>query len=150
MSAQELYQEAIKALAAAGTGGGRLDAPDAQALLDNPLCGDRVEMEVKLTAGRIAALAHRVKGCLLCRAAAAVIGKRANGASAEEIERIAAQLTEMLERQGPPPADWAELAAFAPVHGHRSRYGCVLLPIQALLGALRAGCADRSQARIKG
>lgn len=143
MSAQELYQEAIKALAAAGTGHGRLDAPDARALLDNPLCGDRVEIEVKLSAGRIAALAHRVKGCLLCRAAAAAIGQRATGASAEEIERLAAQLTEMIERLGPPPEGWPELAAFAPVHGHRSRYGCVLLPFESLLVALRASHAGR-------
>ena len=70
MSVQELYQQAIKELAAAGAGQGRLEAPDARALLDNPLCGDRVEIEVKLSAGRIAALAHSVKGCLLCRAAA--------------------------------------------------------------------------------
>ena len=143
MSAQELYQEAIKALAAAGTGHGRLDAPDAHALLDNPLCGDRVEIEVKLSAGHIAALAHRVKGCLLCRAAAAAIGQRATGASAEEIERLAAQLTEMIERSGPPPEGWPELAAFAPVHGHRSRYGCVLLPFESLLVALRASHAGR-------
>ena len=147
MSAQELYQEAIKALAAAGTGNGRLEAPDGRALLDNPLCGDRVEIEVKLSAGRIAALAHRVKGCLLCRAAAAAIGQRATGASAEEIERLATQLAEMLERSGPPPAGWysgwPELAAFAPVHGHRSRYGCVLLPFESLLVALRASYAGR-------
>ena len=143
MSAQELYQEAIKALASAGTGHGRLDAPDARALLDNPLCGDRVEIEVKLSAGRIAALAHRVKGCLLCRAAAAAIGQRATGASAEEIERLVAQLTEMIERLGPPPEGWPELAAFAPVHGHRSRYGCVLLPFESLLVALRASYAGR-------
>ena len=143
MSAHELYQEAIKALAAAGTGHGRLDAPDGRALLDNPLCGDQVEMEVTLVEGRIAALAHRVKGCLLCRAAAAAIGARASGASTDDIERIAAQLTGMLEAGGPPPAvwdsGWAELGAFAPVHGHRSRYGCVLLPFKSLLAALRAG-----------
>ena len=137
MSARDLYREAIKALAAAGTGHGRLDAPDGRALLDNPLCGDRVEMEVKFAAGHIAALAHRVNGCLLCRAAAAV-GQRAAGASAEEIERVAAQLTAMLEEQDPPPDGWTEFGAFAPVHGYRSRYGCVLLPVKTLLAALRA------------
>ena len=138
MSVQELYQQAIKELAAAGAGQGRLEAPDARALLDNPLCGDRVEIEVKLSAGRIAALAHSVKGCLLCRAAAAAIGQRATGASAAEVERVTAQLTEMLERSGPPPDGWPVLAAFGPVHGHRSRYGCVLLPFNTLLAALRA------------
>jgi nitrogen fixation NifU-like protein len=136
--AQELYQQAIKSLAQGATGHGQLEAPDGVALLDNPLCGDRVEMEVKLADGRIAALAHRVKGCLLCRAAAAAIGARARGAKLDDIERVRAQLNEMLERQGPAPEGWSELAAFAPVHGHRSRYGCVLLPFKALAAALRA------------
>ncbi|MBI3372658.1 MAG: iron-sulfur cluster assembly scaffold protein [Betaproteobacteria bacterium] len=142
VSVQELYEQAIKALAAAGEGQGRLDAPDARALLDNPLCGDRVEIEVKLSAGRIAAIAHAVKGCLLCRAAAGAIGLRATGASAGEIARVAAQLTEMLEHTGPPPDGWPELAAFAPVHGHRSRYGCVLLPFNTLIAALRPDQTD--------
>jgi NifU-like protein involved in Fe-S cluster formation len=141
MSALDLYQQAIKSLAQGATGHGQLEAPDGYALADNPLCGDRVEMEVKLAAGRIAALAHRVKGCLLCRAAAAALGERAGGASLADIERIAAQLNEMLERNGPPPEAWPELAAFAPVHGHRSRYGCVLLPFKALAAALRAGAS---------
>jgi nitrogen fixation NifU-like protein len=141
MSAQELYQQAIKSLAQSATGQGRLEAPDGVALLDNPLCGDRVEMEVELADGRIAALAHRVKGCLLCRAAASAIGARASGAGLDEIERVAAQVSEMLEAKGRVPEGWTELAAFAPVYGHRSRYGCVLLPFKALVEALR-GAGD--------
>lgn len=137
MSAAELYQQAIKSLAQSATGHGRLDAPDGAALADNPLCGDRVEMEVKLADGRVAEVAHRVKGCLLCRAAASAIGARAGGARLDEIEHVAAQLNEMLERQAPPPEGWSELAAFAPVHGHRSRYGCVLLPFNALVAAMK-------------
>jgi len=140
--AQELYQQAIKSLAQGATGEGRLDAPDGAALLDNPLCGDRVEMQVKLAGGRIAALAHQVKGCLLCRAAASAIGARARGAQLDDIERVSAQLNEMLEREGPAPEGWSELAAFAPVHGHRSRYGCVLLPFKALTAAMRQADSD--------
>lgn len=141
MSASELYQAAIKSLAQADTGHGRLDAPDGRALADNPLCGDRVEIEVSLAGGRVAALAHRVKACLLCRASASVIGRRAAGATPAEIERIAGGLKTMLEAEEPPAgwdAGWDELAVFAPVRGYRSRHGCVLLPFQALLSALRA------------
>ncbi len=134
--AQALYQQAIKSLAQAATGHGKLDSPDGAVLLDNPLCGDRVEMEVELADGRIAALAHRVKGCLLCQAAASAIGARALGAKLDDVERVSAQVSEMMERQGPVPEGWRELAAFAPVHGHRSRYGCVLLPFRALVDAM--------------
>ena len=138
MSASNIYQEAIKSLAAAAIGHGTLDAPEGRAFVDNPLCGDSVEMEVTLTDGRIASLAHRVRGCLLCNAAASVIGKRAVGASTQEIEQVAGAVSEMLEKQAPPPTDWPELDAFVPVHGHRSRYRCVELPFQALLAALRS------------
>ncbi len=138
MSAGQIYQEAIKALANDATGQGALTAPDGRAFIDNPLCGDYVEMEVSVAGSRITALAHQVKGCLLCRAAASVIGKRAVGAKPDEFEQISAGVSEMLEKQAPPPAGWDELAAFAPVHGHRSRYDCVRLPFRALLAALRA------------
>lgn len=138
VSADRIYQEALMALANAATGQGALVAPDGRAFIDNPLCGDCVEMEVNLAGSRITALAHQVKGCLLCRAAASVIGKRAVGAKLEEVELISAGVSEMLERQAPPPAGWHELSAFVPVHGHRSRYDCVRLPFRALLDALRA------------
>ncbi len=138
MSASQIYQEAIKSLATAAIGQGALASPDGRALVDNPLCGDRVEMEVKLSGGRIEAVAHQVRGCLLCRAAASVISKHAAGASPEEIDRVSIAVSEMLEKQAPPPAGWQELDAFVPVHGHRSRYRCVQLPFEALLAALRA------------
>ena len=128
-------------LAAAATGEGALAAPDGQALVDNPLCGDRVEMEVQVSDGRITALAHQVKGCLLCRAAAAAIGTHAQTASGEEIERVMSGVSEMLKSQAPAPAGWPALDEFTPVHGHRSRYRCVQLPFEALLAALRAAGA---------
>ena len=138
MSADRIYHEAIKALANSATGHGALKAPQGRAFIDNPLCGDCVEMQVNVADSRITALAHQVKGCLLCCAAAAVIGRGAVGATLEEVEQISTGVTQMLEQQAPPPAGWQELSAFAPVHGHRSRYDCVRLPFQALLAALRA------------
>ena len=143
MSASQIYHDAIKALATAAISEGVLASPDGRALVDNPLCGDRVEMEVKLSDGRVAEVAHQVRGCLLCRAAASAIGKHAAGAKPEEIERVSIGVSEMLEKQAPPPAGWQELDAFGPVHGHRSRYRCVQLPFEALLAALRAAGEPR-------
>jgi NifU-like protein involved in Fe-S cluster formation len=135
-SAAEIYQQAIKDLAAEAVGHGTLAQPSARYIADNPLCGDRVEMQVALADGRIDALAHQVKGCLLCRAAASVIGKHGIGADHAGIERVAAAVTGMLREGEAPPAGWDELAVFAPVRGHASRYRCVQLPFEALLAAL--------------
>lgn len=137
MSGDDLYQQAILELAKAADGAGRLAAPDGAAEGDSPLCGDRVRMEVKLDAGRIAALAHEVKGCLLCRAAAAAIGRHAAGLDAAQAAGLRGQLAALLSGDDTEPA-WPELKCFAPVHPHRNRHGCVLLPFDTLIRALGA------------
>ncbi|MDP2135153.1 MAG: iron-sulfur cluster assembly scaffold protein [Sulfuritalea sp.] len=134
--AAALYQDAIKQMAEAAHGHGRLAAADGEAKLDNPLCGDRVRMQVVLDAGRIAAVAHETRGCLLCRAAAAAIGLRAAGSDASGIDAAAAALESLLQQGAPAPADWPQLAMFAPARAYPSRHRCVLLPFRALLAAL--------------
>ncbi|HWI15328.1 MAG TPA: iron-sulfur cluster assembly scaffold protein [Burkholderiales bacterium] len=141
MSADDIYQQAILELANAANARGTLASPDARATLDNPLCGDCVEIQINVRDDRITALAHDVQGCLLCRAAASVIGKRAIGATLSDIEAIGAAVSAMLEEQALPPSGWDELSAFKPVHGHRSRYRCVQLPFEALASALRSSSA---------
>jgi NifU-like protein involved in Fe-S cluster formation len=135
--ASALYQQAIMDLAAEAVGHGTLESPSAAALVDNPLCGDRVEMQIESRDGRIGALAHRVRGCLLCRAAASILGKRAPGATSANIEVVSQQLATLLREGGTPPPGWEDLSVFAPVQAHPSRYRCVQLPFEALLQALR-------------
>ncbi|MSP87199.1 MAG: iron-sulfur cluster assembly scaffold protein [Alphaproteobacteria bacterium] len=133
----DLYQQAITTLAKAATGAGKLEHPDACETVDNPLCGDRVTMDVELTDNRIARLAHDVRGCLLCRAAASAIGSRAPGRTAGEIVQVRAGLQAMLKLCTVDPIDgWPELTAFQPVAAHKSRHDCVLLPFEALIRAL--------------
>ncbi len=43
----QLYQERIVALAKAKTGAGKLENPTKTARRDNPLCGDRVILDVQ-------------------------------------------------------------------------------------------------------
>lgn len=133
----DLYQQAITALAKAATGAGKLEQPDGRETVDNPLCGDRVTMDVELTDNRIAHLAHEVRGCLLCRAAASVIGTRAPGRTADQIAQARAGLLTILKSGPTDPIDgWPELSAFQPVAAHKSRHDCVLLPFEALIRAL--------------
>lgn len=137
-----LYQDALKQLARAAHGGGRLAAAMngkiGEARLDNPLCGDRVSMQVAVGRGHIDALAHETRGCLLCRAAASAIGLRAPGLDRAAIEGAADALAGMLEHGAAPPAAWPELAVFAPARDYPGRHGCILLPFRALLCALRS------------
>ena len=132
-----LYQDAIKQFAQAAHGHGTLEHATGEARLSNPLCGDRVRMQLALDAGRIAAIAHETRGCLLCRAAAALIGARATGMDAAAVGAVGDELDAMLKGAAPGPAAWPELAMFVPARAHASRHRCVLLPFRALSDALR-------------
>lgn len=135
-TSSDLYQQAILDLAKSADGAGRLEAPDGAAQGDSPLCGDRVRMEVKLKDGRIVALAHEVKGCLLCRAAAAAIGRHAAGLDAAQVAALRAEVAALLAGQVSAAPSWPELKCFEPVRPHRNRHGCVLLPLDTLAAAL--------------
>ncbi|MFP4125620.1 MAG: iron-sulfur cluster assembly scaffold protein [Alphaproteobacteria bacterium] len=135
MTADALYGEALKALAETSRGQGRLDRRDASATVDNPLCGDRITLDVALQGGRIAAVGHEVKGCLLCEAAAAVVTAEACGHDRGDVadwpQRVKAFLTD-----ADAPAPLAGLAPFTPVRRFRSRHRCVTLAFEALAKAL--------------
>ena len=133
----DLYHRAIVDLAKQAAGAARLEAPQASATVDNPLCGDRVTIDLALADGRVRAVGHKVRGCMLCQAAAVAIAARAPGETPAALHQIAGRLDQAI-RKDPAGLDglWPELAAFAPVHRHKSRHDCVLLPFKALLRAL--------------
>lgn len=135
-SASDIYHRAIQALAQEAIGEGRLEHPSGTAYLDNPLCGDCVDMQVDVHGDRIRAIGHKVRGCLLCRASASLIGKHALGATQADIAQVATVVGTFLREQGPLPEGWPDLDLFSPVRGHASRYSCVELPFKALLAAL--------------
>ncbi|MGI9293259.1 MAG: iron-sulfur cluster assembly scaffold protein [Pseudomonadales bacterium] len=132
-----LYQAEIKRLA-------RLECPryslpdsDHSITLDNPLCGDRVTMDFHIQDGRISAQAHRVRGCLLCRASANLIAGAIPGTPLSDLGAIKDCAVKLLQG-GPDPSlvsGWEALALFQPVANYKSRHECVLLPFRALISA---------------
>lgn len=142
MTAEALYHRALVQLARAAIGAGSLEAPDGSATLDNPVCGDEVTVELRIRQGVIAAMAHRVRGCVLCEAAASLLGRAAPGETPSQVAAVRAGLAAMLQGGAPPPGGpWAALAVFAPVGSVRSRHACALLPFDALAEAARRGRA---------
>jgi NifU-like protein involved in Fe-S cluster formation len=134
---EELYQKELLRHAAAARGHGRLDGPDASVTLDNPLCGDRVTIDINVSGTRVSEVGQVVRACLLCQATASIIGERAVGHSADDVRGVIAATAEMLSDGGTPPGDgWEEMAAFTPVAEHKSRHQCVLLPLEALVQAI--------------
>lgn len=132
-----LYHDAIVSLARAATGAGSLDSPSAEATVDNPLCGDRVTMQVAIEQRKVATIRHRVRGCLLCEAAASLIAAHAPGMAQTSLIGASDAVKALLEGRRT-DALWEQLEIFAPVSAHKSRHRCVLLPFEALEQALLA------------
>jgi nitrogen fixation NifU-like protein len=131
----DLYQEALMRLAKEAPRRGKLEPNDASLRLDNPLCGDRVRIDLRLAGEVVSDLAHEVRGCVLCQAAAGVIGTRAVGLDRAGVARLCEDVDRVLAGGAP---ETAELAAFRPVAPHTSRHDCVRLPFQALRQAAGA------------
>ena len=140
-----LYQQAILDAAKAATAQGELAQAHASIELDNPLCGDRVRMDLRMIGDRVEQIAHRVRGCLLCEASASVIGASAVGERAADLDALAVDLRRTLEsNDGTPRLRWPSLEMFLPVCGYRSRHDCVMLPFDALVKVLsRASSHNR-------
>lgn len=131
----DLYQREILDRAKSTAHTGRIAAPDASITLDNPLCGDRVILDIKLAGATIGELKHQVRGCALCQASASVMADIVIGRTQAEARNGGVALKAFLTGDALPPL-WGRLDIFAPVRGHKSRHDCVKLPFEALDRAL--------------
>jgi len=68
---------------------GHLDAPDASAEDLNPLCGDKIRMELSVDGeGRVADVRFSGKGCAISQASASMLTESIKGQKLEDIARM--------------------------------------------------------------
>jgi nitrogen fixation NifU-like protein len=134
----ELYHAELVARAREAFGEGRLAGAAASITVDNPLCGDRVTLDIETSNGAVKAIGHQVKGCLLCEASAATIAAFGQNRSPSELREMAGAAKALMKDGTPVPERFAGLRVFTPVHAAKSRRDCVLLPFEALGKALDA------------
>ena len=133
-----LYRKELLRLAADATGAGRLKQPHGSATVHNPACGDRITVDVRVAEGRISALAHDTRACVLTQASAAILGAEARGLDRAALKVLADEVAAMLKGGEAPRAPFQAYDAFEGVAGHKGRHACVLLPLEAALEALDA------------
>lgn len=129
----DLYQRAIIALAKRSREQPRLDAPDRTVTVDNPLCGDRITIDLIMNGETVEKVGHKTRGCLLCEASAGLIADHAPGMETDSLRAKAETLIGSFGNDGQALADlWPGLDALAPARSYKSRHDCVTLPFQAL------------------
>jgi nitrogen fixation NifU-like protein len=133
---EALYQSEILSLAKVGRAVPRLDNATVSARVDNPVCGDRVTVDLALEDGTVTAVGAKVQGCALCQASVAAIAEHAVGRPAADLEDVEKALETYLAGSDT-CLPWTSLSSFAPVKGAKSRWDCVMLPFRAANKALR-------------
>jgi nitrogen fixation NifU-like protein len=113
-----------------------LAAPDATALVHNPVCGDQVRVEVRIQDGAIAEIASIARGCSIAVASGSVMTELVLGRPAGAAAELEASLRALVEGRGTPDGLDPRLRAFERVAQIPSRRGCALLAWEALAKAL--------------
>lgn len=106
---------------------------------DNPLCGDRVTVRLRVAAGRIEDIRFEGAGCAISTASASMMTEALCGRTIEEAERLFAGFRTMLTAGTPAAAgdeDLGKLAAFAGVREFPMRVKCATLAWHTLRSAL--------------
>lgn len=67
---------------------GAIEVPDSAAQLENPACGDILELTLRLEGNRVADIRFRAKGCVPAVACGSAITELAKGKSVEEARQI--------------------------------------------------------------
>ncbi len=84
----EIYKEIILDYYRNPRNFGDLQNPDVRAKDSNPLCGDIIEMQLKIKDGKIEDLRFKGKGCAISQASASMLTELAKGKSLEEIKAL--------------------------------------------------------------
>ena len=84
----EIYRENILEHYKHPRNRGTLDHPDISYEDANPLCGDRIRMDLKVRDGRVEQVAFSGHGCSISQAAASMLCERIEGRPLEEIKQL--------------------------------------------------------------
>ncbi len=103
----------------------------------NPVCGDQVDLYLRLDGEVVEDAAFQGEGCAISTASASLMVELAPGRSVAELRALFAVFEAVLHgRCAPDEVDMEALAPLAGVRYFPGRLGCAVLPWQTLLRAL--------------
>jgi nitrogen fixation NifU-like protein len=128
-SLQDLYQQVILDHYRRPRNKGPLEGATHTLTLNNPLCGDVIDLMLRLEGGRIAEVNFEGKGCSISQASASMMGTVLKGKTVEEALSVMGVFTRMLHGDADAAADTdlGDLRALAGVSKFPVRVKCALL-----------------------
>lgn len=111
-----IYQERILQHASNPHNFGRLPSATSKIVLDNPLCGDVIQMEVEIVDGKVKYAMFTGKGCAISKASSSLLTDAVKGVSISELRKW----------------DKVSIIKMLGIDLGPNRLKCALLPLEAL------------------
>jgi len=144
----DLYQEILLDHYKRPRNFGPLSAADGDAEGHNPLCGDRVQVHVKLDGERLDEVRFEGSGCAISTASASMMTEAVRGKTRAEAAALYERFHDLVTGAAPAAADddesLGELAALAGVREFPMRVKCATLAWHTLRAALEGRAAPVS------
>lgn len=103
----------------------------------NPLCGDKIEVFLRIDDDRIADIRFECASCAICKASASIMTVALDGKSLDEAESTRSEVERILTTDTEATLDTqGELAALAGVRKFPARIKCATLPWHTYQAAL--------------
>jgi nitrogen fixation NifU-like protein len=135
MSESTLYPDAVLEHYRRPSHRGALDGCTHAADGSNPLCGDRLRIELACAGGCIERYGFVGEACAVTTATASMLGDIVRGLDHAGVAALAARFRGLIEDGRADPA-LGELNAMAPLQRHATRRTCATLPFATLQAAL--------------
>lgn len=137
---EDLYQEIILDHSRRPRNFGRLGSGTARAEGYNPLCGDRLTVELKLDGDVIREIGFQGSGCAISTASASLMTETLKGKSLAEADSLFARFHDLLTGEdggGAGAPELGKLAVFSGVREYPARVKCATLAWHTVRAALR-------------
>ena len=135
---RELYQEIILDHSRHPHNSGEIEDASGTAQGNNPLCGDRITVYVKLDGDRIVDARFVARGCAISVASASMMTDLLKGKTVAEAKAAFERFHDLLTGENAPQLDEGdELAALMGVREFPTRIKCATLPWHTLNAALK-------------
>jgi nitrogen fixation NifU-like protein len=137
----DLYQELILDHSKHPRNFGPLEGASATAEGYNPLCGDKITLQLRLENESIRDAGFQGSGCAISTASASLMTEKLKGRTREDAERLFQSFHDLLTgKDSPASAELGKLAVFSGVREFPMRVKCATLAWHTLRAALnRAG-----------
>lgn len=129
---QQLYRQVVLAAAKPLATLGTVPASTPQHHAVNPSCGDALDLQLSVSAGRVEGLTVRTTGCTISQASATLMSQAVIGKTVVEADEQIRAFTAGVTAGDPMPEALGDAAVLAAVHTFPARVPCALLAWQAL------------------